>query len=61
MCHVLTLNPVGELGTKAYTEYRITPKSLYGFRDLRSVDIGADQGSDRSGSVTRTGPIMAIQ
>ena len=48
MCHALTLDPVGELGTKAFTEYRITPKSLYGFRDLRSVETGADQGSDRS-------------
>ena len=39
VCHALTLNPVEELGTEAFTEYMITPKSLYGFRDLRSVKI----------------------
>ena len=61
VCHVLTLNPVEELGAKAFTENRITPKSLYGFRDLRSVNIEADQGSDRSGSVAITGPIRAVQ
>ena len=61
VCHVLTLNPIEELGTKAFTENRITPKSLYDFRDLRSVNIEADQGSDRSGSIAITGPIRAMQ
>ena len=44
MCHALTLNPVEELGTKAFAEYRITPRSLYGFRDLRSVRICSRSG-----------------
>ena len=44
VCHVLTLNPVEKAWHKAFTEYMITPKSLCGFRDLRSVEMMSRSG-----------------